>query len=127
MIYRTRENCRYCTDRGIRLSGKPLGRPRKETSANNAELKEQRRLQRQDEIDRIPVEGKFGNSKRGGTLQRIMANLSHTSESVIYVAILVLNLEKRLCGLLLRLIKWLETALNTRMQNAVNVPPRMRP
>ena len=127
MIYRTRENRRYCTDRGIRLSGKPLGRPRKETSANNAELKEQRRLQRQDEIDRIPVEGKFGNSKRGGTLQRIMAKLSHTSESVIHVAILVLNLEKRLCGLLLRLIKWLGIALNTRMQNTVNVSPRMRP
>ena len=88
-----------------------MGRPRKETSANNAELKEQRRLQRQDEIDRIPIEGKFGNSKRGGTLQRIMAKLSHTSESVIHVAILVLNLEKRLRVLLLRLIKWLETAL----------------
>ena len=126
-IYRIRENRRYCTGRGIRLSGKPLGCHRKENSANNAELKEQRRLQRQDEIDRIPVEGKFGNSKRGGTSQRIIAKLSHASESVIYVAILVLNLEKRLRVLLLRLIKWLETALNIRMQNTVNVPPRMRP
>ena len=110
-IYRTRENRRYCTDRGIRLSGKPLGRPRKENPANSAELKEQRMLQRQDEIDRIPVEGKFGNIKRGGTLQRIMAKLSHTSESVIHVAIFVLNLEKRLRVFLLHLIKWLEIAL----------------
>lgn len=116
-IYRTRENRRYCIDRGIRLSGNPLGRPRKETPENSAELKEQRSLQRQDEIDRIPVEGKFGNSKRGGTLQRIRAKLSYTSESVIHVAILVLNLEKSLRVHLLSLIKWLETALADCLQD----------
>ena len=40
------------------------------------------------------MEGKFGNVKRKGKLQRIMAKLSHTSESVIYVGSVVLNLEK---------------------------------
>ena len=116
-IYRTRENRRYCIDRGIRLSGKPLGRPRKETPAHSAELKEQRLLQHQDQIDRIPVEGKFGNGKRGGTLQRIMAKLSHTSQSVIHVAILVLNLEKRLRVLLLHLIKSLAAPSIVHLQN----------
>ena len=30
--YRTRENRRYCQKLGIRLSGKPLGRPKKRTA-----------------------------------------------------------------------------------------------
>lgn len=92
-IYRTRENRKYCKDLGIRLTGKPLGRPRKVTESNEQELKAQRKQCRQDEIDRIPVEGKFGNAKRKGTLGRVMAKLAHTSESVIHVAIVALNLD----------------------------------
>jgi len=38
-IYRNRENLRYCHEHGIRLSGPPLGRPRKATPENQAELK----------------------------------------------------------------------------------------
>jgi len=102
-IYRTRENRKYCKDRGIRLSGKPLGRPKKSTLENANELRAQRILERQDELDRIPVEGKFGNCKRKGSLQRVMAKLAHTSESVIHVGIVVLNLDKWLAELLLRL------------------------
>lgn len=102
-IYRTRKNRKYCKERGIRLSGKPLGRPKKQTTENADELKAQKRLERQDELDRIPVEGKFGNCKRKGTLGRIMAKLAHTSESVIHVGIVVLNLNKWLAELLLRL------------------------
>jgi len=95
-IYRTRENRKYCKERNIRLSGKPLGRPRKETRENKKQLKAERKQMRQDEIDRIPVEGKFGNAKRKGTLSRVMAKLAHTSESVIHVGMIVLNLDKRL-------------------------------
>lgn len=98
-IYRTRENRKYCKERNIRLSGKPLGRPRKETSENKEQLKAERKQMRQDEIDRIPVEGKFGNAKRKGTLDRVMAKLAHTSESVIHVGLIVLNLDKWLRGL----------------------------
>jgi hypothetical protein len=107
MIYRTRENRNYCKDLGIRMSGKPLGRPKKATAKNKNELKLEKLQQRQDERDRIPVEGKFGNCKRKGTLGRIMAKLSHTSESVIHVGIIVLNLDKRLAELLLRLLRQL--------------------
>ena len=93
-IYQNRENRKFCKDIGIRLAGKPLGRPRKQTEENKHELEAQKQQRRQDELDRIPVEGKFGNSKRKGTLQRIMAKLSHTSESVIHVGFVVLNLDK---------------------------------
>jgi len=80
----------------IRLSGKPLGGPKKQTTQNAAQLKAEKVQQRQNECDRIPVEGKFGNCKRKGSLGRIMAKLAHTSESVIHVGIIVLNLGKRL-------------------------------
>ena len=55
-----------------------------------------RKEHRQDELDRIPVEGKFGNAKRKGTLARIMTKLSDTSKTVIHVGMIVLNLDKRL-------------------------------
>ncbi len=93
-IYRTRANRAYCKKRDIRLAGKPLGRPKKETEQNKAELKAKKKQMRQDEVDRIPVEGKFGNLKRKGTLDRIMAKLARTSESVIHVGVIVLNLDK---------------------------------
>jgi len=103
-IYRTRGNRRYCKEKGIRLSGKPLGRPRKQTAENQAQLKAARQQIRQDELDRIPIEGKFGNAKRKGTLDRIMAKLPHTSVSVINIGLIVLNLDK--C--LRELIFWLK-------------------
>ncbi|MCZ6672132.1 MAG: transposase, partial [Verrucomicrobia bacterium] len=93
-IYRTQDNRRYCKAKGIRLSGKPLGRPRKQTAENQAQLKAARQQIRQDELDRIPIEGKFGNAKRKGTLARIMAKLPHTSVSVINIGLIVLNLDK---------------------------------
>ena len=110
-IYRTRENRKYCKERGIRLSGKPLGRPKKSTPENAEELRAQKALERQDELDRIAVEGKFGNCKRKGSLQRVMAKLAHTSESVIHVGIVVLNLDKWLAELLLLLFQALRELL----------------
>jgi len=105
-IYRTRENRRYCKKKGIRLSGPPLGRPIDEAEL----LKEQKKLQYQDEIDRIAVEGKFGQGKRRFSLARVMTKLAQTSEVSIVVAFIVMNLEKILSGVvsfLLCLWKWL--------------------
>ena len=104
-IYRTRANRRFCKDNGIRLSGKPLGRPRKSTAENQAELKAAREQIRRDELDRIPIEGKFCNAKRKGTQARIMAKLSHTSLSVINIGLIVLNLDKCLREILFWLLK----------------------
>ena len=99
-IYRTRKNHRYCKEKGIRLCGPPLGRPKKVTEANACELKQQRRIHRQDEIDRIAIEGKFGQGKRRFTLDRIMAKLARTSEATIVISFIVMNLERILSILL---------------------------
>lgn len=104
-IYQTRENRNYCKAKDIRLTGRPLGRPKKVTEENREVLRAEKQQRRQDELDRIPIEGKFGNAKRKGTLQRIMAKLSKTSESVIHVGIVMLNLEKWLQELLFCLIR----------------------
>lgn len=102
-LYRTRANRAYCKQRGIRLSGlRPGALP--QDADKLAELKRQVHA---DELARIPVEGKFGNAKRKGTLARIMAKLSHTAETVIHVGMITMNLDKKLAELLRALIKTL--------------------
>ncbi len=103
-IYRTRENRRFCRKYGIRLSGPPLGRPKKVTAENAEQLKREKQQHRQDEIDRIAIEGKFGQGKRRFSLARIMAKLAGTSEVVIMVSFMVMNLEKILSGCLIFLL-----------------------
>jgi transposase, IS5 family len=88
-IYRTRENIRYCRDRGIRISGPPLGRPKRDAT----ERKQDRKQTRLDEIARIAIEGSFGVGKRRYTLDRILERRPDTSESMIAVILLVMNLE----------------------------------
>lgn len=89
-------NRAYCQSKGIRLSGPTLGRPTEDIER----LKTQQSLCRQDELDRIPIEGKFGQGKRRFTLARIMAKLSIISEALIMVSFMVMNLEKILSGIL---------------------------
>lgn len=99
-IYRSRKNLKYCKEKGIRLSGPPLGRPPKDRT------KELRRLEYQDSCERNAVEGKFGEAKRCGTLGRITARLQATSETQICVVFLVRNLQKALRDLLCRFWQW---------------------
>ena len=99
-IYRTRANRSWCKSRDIRLSGPPLGGPRKATESNAEEVKREKRQHRQDEIDRIAIEGKFGQGKRRFGLGRVMAKLACTSEAVIMIWFMVMNLEKILSGCL---------------------------
>ncbi|WAH38655.1 IS5 family transposase [Alicyclobacillus dauci] len=89
-IYRTRENLKYCKEYEIRLSGPKLGRPSKQMD------KEQAKQERQDMGERNAVEGKFGEAKRNYGLGLIRARLRHTSEAVIILQLLVMNLERRL-------------------------------
>ncbi len=91
-IYRNRNNIKFCKGHGIRLSGPKLGRPPKQLLRKL----EQQKQSRQDEIDRIPIEGKFGQAKRRFSLSRIMCKLSQTSETAIAIIFLVMNLEKML-------------------------------
>lgn len=85
-IYRTRGNRAYCKEKGIRMSGKPLGRPPQNVSP------EQKKQAREDEKIRNRIEGKFGEGKRRYGLNRIMAKLPQTSETVIAMSFLVMNL-----------------------------------
>ena len=95
-IYRTRSNLSYCKQRGIRLSGPALGRRSNDEERNRA----LRRQQRADEIERNGVEGKFGEGKRCYGLARIMARRADTSESVIGLIFLVMNMQRKLRELL---------------------------
>ena len=100
-IYRNRDNIAYCKKKEIRLSGPPLGRPAKDPEI----LRNQYRQERQDSGIRNAVEGKFGEAKRFYGLNRIMARLQSTSETVIAMQLLVMNLEKRLRSLFVQIFK----------------------
>ena len=98
-IYRNRENRRFCRENNIQLSGKPLGRPPK-----GGHPPEEKERWRQDECERVLVEGKFGQVKRRFSLDRIMAKLAHTARTVISLGFLIANLEK----ILLFVLLWIE-------------------
>ncbi len=85
-IYRTRSNRAFCKERGIRISGPPLGRPPAFVS------NEKKKQAQQDETVRNAIEGKFGVSKRRFNLNRVMAKLPHTSPTAIAITFLVMNL-----------------------------------
>ena len=100
-IYRTRENRDYCRERGIRLSGPPLGRP----SVNHAaHLRQQ---EQEDAGIRNAIEGKFGQGKRRFGLGRVCTKLATTSATVIALTLLVMNLERWLRHVFLWLLAWL--------------------
>ena len=84
-IYRNRDNLKYCKERGIQLSGKPLGRPRKDYVPD-------KKLNRADEIDRIEVERKFSHAKGSFGLGLIRTRLAQTSKTAIALSIIALNI-----------------------------------
>ena len=86
-IYRTRANRAYCKQRGIRMSGPPLGR-----RPQNISAKEKKQAVA-DEAIRNTVEGKFGQGKRRFGLGWVMAKLADTSAVQISLSFLVMNLE----------------------------------
>ena len=79
-------NRAFCKERGIRLSGPPLGRPQAFVSD------EKKKQAREDERVRNAIEGKFGVSKRRFSLNRVMAKLPHTSQTAVAITFLVMNL-----------------------------------
>ena len=106
-IYRNRETISWCKAQGIQLTGPSLGRP-----AKNAErTKRAKKQEYQDICDRNIVEGEFGVGKRSYGLNRIMAHLQETSFCVIGIALLCMNLAKRLRSLLRQFLRtWFLTA-----------------
>jgi hypothetical protein len=102
-IYRNRENLAFCKANNIRLSGPRLGRP----AANVQLQKTEKALERLDARMRNAVEGKFGEGKRKYHLNRSLAKLKDTAESVIAMHILVMNLEHQLRVLFVRFLQML--------------------
>ena len=86
-IYRNRINLKYCKDRGIRLSGPALGRPKKND-------KPDRKQDYRDICERVEVERKFSLAKLKCGLGKIYTRLAETTESVIALSILMVNLKK---------------------------------
>ncbi len=91
-VYGTRDNRKYLKGHGIRFAGKPLGRPKKVTEANKEELKRLKVQRREDYLQRIPIEGKFGQGKNGYDLNYIRAKRTDTSFAWINSIFLVMNL-----------------------------------
>jgi IS5 family transposase len=90
-IYRNRDNLTWCKEYGIRLSGPALGRPKKDVIID-------KKLEYKDNCDRVEVERDFSLAKRKCGLGQIYTRLQETSQSVIALSIVVLNLRKVLCA-----------------------------
>jgi IS5 family transposase len=102
-IYRNRENLRFCRERGIRLSGPALGRPKKEEVRNKTQ-------DYMDECERVEVERRFSLAKRKCGLGLVTAKLRETAAHVLAMSVLVLNLRKiqrALLRLLALLMRWM--------------------
>lgn len=100
-IYQTRANRSYCKDRGIRLSGPALGRPK----SGDAGAKESRQMYK-DACQRNAVEGRNGNLKRRYGLDLIMSKLEETAKTEAALNILAMNAAHRLRQWLLRLLRF---------------------
>lgn len=86
-IYGNRQNRRWCKEHGIRLSAPRLGRKPKHKDDLD-------RLLYQDMCDRNEIECKFGNMKRGGSLNLVMEKLEETTKTSIHMSVFVSNAMK---------------------------------
>ena len=91
-IYLTRENRKYLKEKGIKIYGKPLGRPPTKSKQTAAQKHRNKKIAAR----RNHIEAKFGQGKRGYGLNNIQARLSETSESWINAIFFVMNLTKLL-------------------------------
>ncbi len=75
-IYRNRDNRKFCSEHGIRLSGKPLGRPKKHPIIDKS-------TEYKDNTDRIEVERKFSLSKRKFGLGLLLTKRDDTTRTAM--------------------------------------------
>lgn len=103
-IYQTRANRAYCKEKGIRLTGPALGRPK----GAEADRKQKRQMY-QDACDRNAVEGRNGNAKRRFGLDLISTKRDETSKTEAGLIILAMNAAYKLTRWLLRFFEiWSE-------------------
>ena len=84
-IYRNRKNLQYCKERGIRLAGPSLGRPKKDDTRDKA-------LEHRDNADRVEVECGFSNLKGSFGLGLLRIKRQDTILIVIALNIILRNL-----------------------------------
>jgi hypothetical protein len=97
-IYRNQDNIAFCNGLGIRLSGKKLGRPKKD-----ADSKAEKKIAYQDNTDRIEVERKFSLAKRKFGLGLLLTKREDTTRASIVLSIIAMNID-RLAAMLLRFL-----------------------
>ena len=97
-IYQTRANRAFCKEKGIRLTGPALGRPK----TGETDRKQKRQMYK-DACDRNAVEGRNGNAKRRFGLDLIAAKLDETSKSEAALILIAMNAANKLTRWLLRL------------------------
>ena len=86
-IYLNRKNREWLKEKAIRIVGKPLGRPTKETLNPY-----QRRKLKKERNQRNHIEGKFGQAKNAYGLSSIKAKRRDTSQSWIATIFFIMNL-----------------------------------
>lgn len=86
-IYRNRENRAYCKQRGIRLAGPSLGRPKKDQTRD-------KELEYRDNADRVAIERDFSLLKRCFSMENIRTKLRETTLTTIALSVIAMNLAK---------------------------------
>ena len=101
-IYRNRTNIAYCKQKGISLSCPALGRPKKKDAID-------KKQEYKDICERVEVERALSHAKRKFGMGLIKTYLKETTQAVIALSILALNLHKIHCAFLLTFfIAWLK-------------------
>ena len=98
LIYRNQNNMMFCQQFGIRLSGKRLGRPKK-----NTDKKAEKIIAYQDNTDRIEVERTFSLAKRKFGLGLLLTKREDTTKSSIVLSVIAMNIS-RLAAMFLRFV-----------------------
>ncbi|MGM0110040.1 IS5 family transposase [Enterococcus sp. DIV0187] len=98
-IYRNRNNLAYCKDRGIRLSGPALGRPKKNASRDKT-------IEHQDNADRVEVERGFSLMKRCFSAGLIRTKRRDTTLTSIALSVIAMNLSKLTADFLRQIFSW---------------------
>jgi hypothetical protein len=114
-IYRTRVNLAYCKERGIRLSGPALGRHKKDRTWD-------KKLQFQDNAERIEIERDFSLLKRKFSLGLNRYKTKANTEASISLSIIAMNLDRlmvgALCAFFAKGLKKLQKQLILRKMNS---------
>lgn len=98
ICYTCGANKALCKELGIRLSGKPLGRPKKETDETNEQL------MKEDFVKRLEIEGVFGVAKTKYGLSKLMTKLPESQKASIGLVFFVMNLSQ-----ILSFVRFFET------------------